>query len=116
MLNTSIIRMRGIAPYSVFFVRAYLQSAYFLDEMFAAASGSVQLNFGPMHLNRMVVLRPSDAVLHAFEQHVEPLVRRVLRNRQESNALGAIRDALLPKLLSGEIRVAEAERLVEDVG
>ena len=37
-------------------------------------------------------------------------------NSLESETLAAIRDALLPKLLSGEIRVAEAERLVEDAG
>ena len=33
-----------------------------------------------------------------------------------SPPIAAIRDALLPKLLSGELRVAEAERLVEDAG
>ncbi len=34
--------------------------------------------------------------------------------KRESSALGAIRDALLPKLLSGELRVRDAETLVED--
>jgi len=33
----------------------------------------------------------------------------------ESRTLAALRDALLPKLLSGELRVKEAEKLVDDV-
>ena len=35
-------------------------------------------------------------------------------NERESRALAAVRDALLPKLLAGEIRVKDAEKLVED--
>jgi type I restriction enzyme S subunit len=34
-------------------------------------------------------------------------------NRNEYRTLAAVRDALLPKLISGELRVGDAERLVE---
>jgi type I restriction enzyme, S subunit len=115
MLNTSIIRMRGILPFRMCFVWCYLQSAYFLDEMFAMASGSVQLNFGPVHLKRMSVLQPTQEVLELFEGKVEPLIRQVLANRKESQTLANLRDTLLPKLLSGELRVPEAEKQVEEV-
>jgi len=37
------------------------------------------------------------------------------QNENQSRNLVATRDTLLPKLLSGEIRVGEAERIVEDV-
>jgi type I restriction enzyme, S subunit len=105
MLNTSIIRMRGRNTIGLSYLWAILQSDYFLEEMFAQASGSVQLNFGPMHLRRMKILRPPDNVLIYFERLVSPLVRLMLSNRKESGTLAAIRDALLPKLISGEIRI-----------
>lgn len=95
------------------FIWCYLQSAYFLDEMFALASGSVQLNFGPTHLKQMVVLRPCNEILAAFEKAVEPLIRKVVESRKQSAILTVLRDTLLPKLLSGEIRVNEAERIIE---
>jgi type I restriction enzyme, S subunit len=113
MLNTSIIRMRGRRPVGLSYVWATLQSDYFLDEMFALASGSVQLNFGPMHLRRMKLLRPPDSVLKQFENVAGALLRSALVKRQESKTLAAIRDALLPKLISGEIRVKDAVELLE---
>ncbi len=58
------------------------------------------------------VVRPDDALLAQFERLAEPLLERVLASRRESRALAAMRDALLPKLVSGELRVPEAEKLV----
>jgi len=105
MLNTSIIRMRGRNAIGLCYLWGTLQSEYFLEEMFALASGSVQLNFGPMHLRQMKILRPPDDVLTSFERLVSPLIRLTLANRKESGTLAVTRDALLPKLISGEIRV-----------
>ena len=113
MLNTSIIRMCGRDPVGLAYVWGLLQSVYFLEEMFALAVGSVQLNFGPMHLRKIKVLRPPDDVLRNFEKVATPLIRKTLHNRRESRTLATIRDALLPKLLSGEIRVKDAEKFVE---
>ena len=43
----------------------------------------------------------------------EPLFQTILLNEEQNLTLAAIRDSLLPKLLSGEIRVKEAEKYVE---
>jgi type I restriction enzyme, S subunit len=48
-------------------------------------------------------------LLNEFQKQVEPLHRRMVSNLNESRALAALRDALLPKLLSGELRVRLAE-------
>jgi type I restriction enzyme S subunit len=108
MLNTSIIRMRGNGAVGLGYVWGFLQSEYFLSEMFALAAGSVQLNFGPMHLRQISILRPPDAILESFEQVVQPLLRKSLHLRKESRTLATLRDTLLPKLLSGELSLKEA--------
>ena len=52
------------------------------------------------------VLAPPD-VPQAFEKMVSPLMQRALENLNQSRALAAQRDALLPKLVSGELQVVE---------
>jgi type I restriction enzyme S subunit len=112
MLNTSIIRMRGRRPVGLAYVWGFLQSRYFLDEMFALAAGSVQLNFGPMHLRKIKMLRPAHDILASFEEVAEPLIRKALLNRKECSALANVRDLLLPKLMSAEIKVKDAQKMI----
>ena len=70
---------------------------------------------------------PTD-VLHTFHlalpprfeqdrlaEHLAPFVEKIESNQAESETLTSLRDALLPKLISGELRVPEIEGLVEDV-
>jgi type I restriction enzyme S subunit len=54
---------------------------------------------------------PPTSVLQRFENHLRPMVRRLYS--QENQTISSLRDTLLPKLLSGELRVPDAERLVE---
>jgi type I restriction enzyme S subunit len=62
------------------------------------------------------VIIPSKKVLGAFVELVEPMHRRIVNNLRESATHAAIRDALLPKLLSGEIRVKDAKRFLKEGG
>lgn len=54
-------------------------------------------------------------ILAKYQELCAPLFEFSVANRVNSRTLAALRDALLPKLLSGEIRVREAEREVEQV-
>ena len=58
----------------------------------------------------------SQQVRSAFSDVVEPLLRKTLALRSESRSLVSTRDALLPKLISGEIRIPDAEKMLEEVG
>jgi type I restriction enzyme S subunit len=64
-------------------------------------------------LTKQVVVVPPSDILNRFNAVVRPLIGRATANDHESIQLAALRDTLLPKLLSGELRVKEAERLVE---
>ncbi|CAJ6887873.1 HsdS protein [Burkholderia pseudomallei] len=52
---------------------------------------------------------PSDAVMDAFHEIAEPLVDRVAENQERARTLAALRDALLPRLISGQLRLCESE-------
>ena len=108
VLNTSVIRFRPVEGATTFsYLHGYINSRIFLDELEMSASGSVQKNFGPMHLRRMHILRPSHNCLKRYERISGSLLSEVIVKRAENDALAAQRDALLPRLVSGEVRVGE---------
>jgi type I restriction enzyme S subunit len=58
----------------------------------------------------------TEMIRSAFLDVVEPLLGKSLVLRSESRSLSTTRDALLPKLISGEIRIPDAEKMLEEVG
>jgi type I restriction enzyme S subunit len=62
-------------------------------------------------MKRLLVVRPDDRIMDAWQAVASPLHDRIFENALENNALSTLRDALLPKLVSGELRVRDAERL-----
>jgi type I restriction enzyme S subunit len=60
----------------------------------------------------MPTVAPAEQVVQIFTKIVRPFLTRAALARNESLTLAAMRDALLPKLISGELRVGEAERVL----
>jgi len=58
---------------------------------------------------------PIAQVAKAFGRFSEGVMQKIKSNDEESSTLASLRDALLPKLISGELRVKDAERIVEIV-
>ena len=105
VLNTSVIRFRPVNNRSSFsFLYGYLNSSLFLDEMRILASGSVQKNFGPTHLKQMRVLCPPLELIERHEETANPLYRQAISRRASNDNFSRLRDYLLPKLISGELR------------
>jgi type I restriction enzyme, S subunit len=82
----------------------------FLDvfaTLVTGTSGSHQ-RVKPEYLLAMEVEIPPTAAIERYTKTVAPLHERIATNLQESRTLAALRDALLPKLLSGELCVTSA--------
>jgi type I restriction enzyme, S subunit len=84
-----------------------------METIKARANGTTFQEISKSNFRPIPVLVPSTPVLRSFERQAELLHRRGVSNLREIQTLAAIRDSLLPKLLSGEVRVGEAEKLVE---
>ena len=65
------------------------------------------------YLRSIRLLVPPKEVLDAFQSVVEPLIRKLRQNDDENEALANVRDFLLPKVMSGAIRIKGAEKIVE---
>ena len=59
---------------------------------------------------------PDELLADAFEQLVKPLFHRIYFAGKESKTLGELRDTLLPKLISGELQIPDAEKFLEEAG
>ncbi|GIW55784.1 MAG: hypothetical protein KatS3mg082_2188 [Nitrospiraceae bacterium] len=79
----------------------------------AADSAVPGLNRNFVYSNLQLI--PPPRLLEAFDRAVKRLFDRQYCNDMESRTLAALRDALLPKLISGELRVKDAERFIASI-
>jgi type I restriction enzyme S subunit len=81
--------------------------------LFNAGSAVPTLNRN--HVHNLHTLIPPMTVIDAFEDAAVSLLRRQKYNDDQSRVLAVVRDTLLPKLISGELRVRNAERMIARV-
>ncbi len=62
------------------------------------------------HLKAAKVFVPSDKELREMDKVMSPLLDKMVNNNLESRTLASLRDGLLPRLISGEVRVGELEK------
>ena len=110
-LNRHLFKVTAQACPSWFLYQAV---KYFLPEFRAIASekavtiGHIQRR----HLDQAMIAMPPAPVMDAADRVLRPMHDRVLMLALQCRTLTALRDALLPKLISGELRVAGAEQRV----
>lgn len=109
-LNTSVIRFKPRQnDFDYSFVYGYMTSTEFLNRQLVMANGSAQVNFGPTHLKQITIKEPPVELRKQFNYIVMPIINSMIAIRGESTKLALVRDAFLPKLMSGEIDVSEVE-------
>jgi type I restriction enzyme S subunit len=86
----------------------YCHARHFIDRLVQGGHGSVFDTITTSTFEATDVLLAPKEVLQAFDKHVTPLFHRVRTNIHQSRSLATLRDTLLPKLLSGELRVRDA--------
>jgi type I restriction enzyme S subunit len=85
----------------------YLWTLHHLESFRAIAAGKATTmgHIQRGHLTAAKVLVPPPGLVKAMTNIVAPLVELIITNRTQSRTLATLRDTLLPKLLSGELRV-----------
>ena len=78
-------------------------------EIFDSQTGSAQPHIYPKHIAQLPIKKLDDHSVKEFTKRVTPLFSMIGANTHENQKLGEIRDALLPRLMSGEIDVSAVE-------
>ncbi len=76
-----------------------------LDSIINAANGSVFLEISKSTFKELDIVVPSKPKLDNFNKNITPLFEKIRRNVYQIRTLARLRDTLLPKLMSGEVKV-----------
>ena len=109
-INQGFIAMTPKEGTSNLFLLLWASVAH--EEIVSRSNGSTFLEISKANFRPILAVTPSADVMQAFEKLARPFYERIVDCTRESRALAALRDALLPKLISGELRVEDAERFM----
>jgi len=110
--NQGFIAVRPRMPEHRWFLFEEMRSR--VPEMLDRANGSTFMELSRGNFKVMPLDVPSDGALRDLNAQLAPLHARAAQLGQENTRLADVRDALLPELLSGRIRVPEAREAVEE--
>ena len=79
------------------------------------SGGSVFHNLSKSGFEELKVLLTNGAIAQKFDEIVGPLVARIEANQKQAQTLATLRDTLLPRLISGQLRLPEAEAPIEEI-
>jgi len=113
--STDILVIISKLPEWYSLVLSYISSVEFVEYTNLISTGTRMPRTNWQDMVRYEIVIPTKEAAQAFNNIVLPLVEIIRPNIFQSCTLASIRDTLLPKLLSGEIRVKEAEKIVEEV-
>lgn len=106
----SVIPQSSISPYFCYWLLRGLG-----DEIKAGGSaGTVFHNLNTGNFSQIEIILPSSLLIEKFHSTCEGMMQKIVGNQEESETLAALRDSLLPKLLSGEIQVGQAEKIMAE--
>ena len=110
--NSLVINHEGAELTSQRFIEFTLESGD--PENYVTGSAQPQLTID--NIKNFPFITPPSEIVNSFQGIVNPLADRQLLLDSENQVLSELRDTLLPKLISGELRIPDAERFLEEAG
>ena len=110
-INQGFIAMKPRDDVPNLFLLLWARAAY--AAILSRANGSTFLEISKANFRPIPTVVPPPATLGAFDRLARPLYNMIVRNQRESRILAGLRDTLLPRLLSGELPVGDAEGFAE---
>jgi len=115
-INEHVYRLRAKDDFGQALLYFWLSSDLTMAEMRIKGTGVAIPGLNSTQAKSLTALLPACKVARAFDALAEPSVARILSVCNQSRTLAVLRDTLLPKLISGELRVPDAERIVGRCG
>jgi len=97
------------------FVYLAVTAAENIEALSHLADGGAYPAVRPEVVAATQIIKPRSAVLVAFSSVAGPLLGKLAANERRSSTLAALRDTLLPRLISGELRISDTKRILAGV-
>jgi type I restriction enzyme S subunit len=108
-VNQGFIAMICDGPVSNYYALNWCQ--YNMEEIQQRASGTTFAEISKAAFRPIPMIIPADTIMRRFTEVVDPLYNSITERLKETRTLAALRDVLLPKLLSGEIKVHNGKEI-----
>ena len=113
--STDVLVLRPAAGESLAVLLALVASEEFIAYASAAATGTKMPRVSWEYLAAWKTSLPSLEATARLDEQLRPVVEQAVASIHERHTLSKLRDALLPELLSGRLRVKDAESMMEDL-
>jgi len=111
-INEHVYRLRANERVSQEYLYFWMTSELAFAEMRIKGTGVAIPGLNSTAVRSLAVLVPPRPMVEAFTSHTAPLITRILANSKRSRTLATLRDTLLPKLLSGDLSMADVKHQV----
>lgn len=91
------------------FLYLLMKNREFKEHCLGYSNGSTVLHLSKKAIPEFEMKLPPESLINEFSRKVKPLIQKQLRNQNQIRTLTTLRDTLLPKLMSGEVRVKEMQ-------
>ncbi len=113
-INQGYIALKPAKNISNYFLLNWCK--YSLDEIKSRASGTTFAEISKSAFRPIPVIMPAQDLMSNFHRIAEPMYERMLLLSKENETLTNLRDTLLPKLISGKLRIPDAEKFLKEAG
>ncbi|MDD3472791.1 MAG: restriction endonuclease subunit S [Syntrophaceae bacterium] len=110
-----LIRFRPVDLRYGRYMQYWQHSSIYWNLINARKAGTTRFSLNAKDLSAFPMLIPTFPILEAFSVFINPIRQIIVHNVQESMILTSLRDTLLPKLISGELRVPDAVAIIKGV-
>lgn len=111
--STEYIVLRPKQPLPEEFAYCLARSEHFREFAIQSMTGSSGRQRVPVDsLEQFVIASPPEKIAGAFGRLVKPLFLKASKSVEQNRALALLRDVVLPKLISGELRIKDAQRII----
>jgi type I restriction enzyme S subunit len=111
--STGFAVLSPVVPNAAEFVYLCATRDENIERLAGLADGGAYPAVRPELVHATACVLPSGHVLNAFHEVASPLLRGIAENTRRSRSLADVRDALLPRLISGKLRLPEIEAALE---
>lgn len=87
------------------FLYCCLKQDSVINEIINKGQGSAQPNISGTDIESIKIVLPNDETIPIFNEHLYPMYKMIIKNQEEIELLSTMRDSILPKLMSGELKV-----------
>jgi type I restriction enzyme, S subunit len=110
--STDIVVLNAKMPIARSFVILCISQEDFVSYTDRTSDGTKMPRTSWGRMEKYQIFIPENQLLGAFGEATIPMLNRIVANIHESKSLAEIRNLLLPKLMSGEVRVTDVEKIV----